>query len=285
MSNNSELNSSVTYNFMKVKLWLLIPAFLLLFLIYLYFALFNDSANFIDGYVNVQKDLFLFLNNKLSQFPSLMFNLTQFGDVIIGYSLLTAFIIYAPKLWEALLTSAIISLVVSAVLKKIFAVPRPAAMFDHASFRIIGETISGKSSLPSGHSIVTFITITTLLFAFMPGKNKYKIIWVPFMLSLGLLIAFSRVGVGAHYPLDVIIGSTIGFIIAITGIKISNSVNWFAWLKNKKLYPIYLLVLSVWGFFMVKKIVNTNLLIFYISLLSLLITVYLMTTTYVKKDK
>ena len=112
MSNNSELNSSVTYNFMKVKLWLLIPSFLLLFLIYLYFALFNDSANFIDGYVNIQKDLFLYLNNTLSEYPNLMFNLTQFGDVIISYSLVTAFIIYVPKLWEALLTSALISIVV-----------------------------------------------------------------------------------------------------------------------------------------------------------------------------
>ena len=285
MSNNSELNSSVTYNFMKVKLWLLIPSFLLLFLIYLYFALFNDSANFIDGYVNIQKDLFLYLNNTLSEFPSLMFNLTQFGDVIVSYSLVTAFIIYVPKLWEALLTSALISLVVSAVLKKIFAVPRPAAMFDHDSFTIIGETISGKSSLPSGHSMVTFIAITTLLIAFMPEKNKYKILWCPFMFSLGLLIAFSRVGVGAHYPLDVIIGSTIGFIIAILGIKITNSVNWFAWIKNKKLYPMYILVLSVWGFFIGKKIVDKNLLIFYISLLSLLITLYLMTVTYVKKNK
>lgn len=285
MSNNSELNSSVTYNFMKVKLWLLIPAFLFLFLIYLYFAFFNESANFIDGYVNIQKDLFLYLNNNLSGFPNLMFNITQFGDVIICYSLVTAFIIYAPKLWEALLTSALISLIVSAVLKKIFAVPRPAAMFDHDSFTIIGETVSGKTSLPSGHSMVTFIAITTLLIAFMPKKNMYKIVWIPFMLSLGLLIAFSRVGVGAHYPLDVIIGSTIGFIIAILGIKITNTVNWFAWIKNKKAYPIYIVVLSVWGFFIGKKIVDTNLLIFYISLLSLLITVYLMTTTYVKKNK
>ena len=285
MSNNSELNSSVTYSFMKIKLGLLIPSFLFLFLIYLYFMLFNDDANFIDGYVNIQKDLFLYLNNSLSEYPNLMFNLTQFGDVIISYSLVTVFIIYAPKLWEALLTSAIISLVVSAVLKKIFAVPRPAAMFDHASFTIIGETISGKSSLPSGHSIVTFIAITTLLIAFMPQKNKYKIVWIPFMLSMGLLIAFSRVGVGAHYPLDVIIGSTIGFIIAILGIKITNAVNWFAWIKNKKLYPIYILVLSVWGFFIGKKIVDKNLLIFYISLLSLLITLYLMTVTYVKKNK
>ena len=285
MLNNSKLNNRVVDNFKNIKLWVLLPSTLLLFLIYIYFFLYNDGDDFVEVYVKIQQDLFFYLNNKLSAFPNVMFNITQFGDVIISYSLLTVFIIYAPKLWEALLTSAILSLIISAVLKKIFAVPRPAAMFDHTSFRIIGETISGKSSLPSGHSIVTFITITTLLIAFLPRKNSYKIIWCLFLLSLGLLIAFSRVGVGAHYPLDVIIGSTIGFIIAILGIKISNGVNWFTWIENKKLYPIYILVLSVWGFFIVKKITDINLLIFYISLLSLLITLYLMTTTYVQKNK
>lgn len=285
MSNNSKLNSKVIDNFMNVKLWLLIPSFLLLLLIYLYFVFFNDSANFSDAYVAIQKDLFLYLNHKLSVFPNLMFNLTQIGDVIISFALLSVFIIYAPKLWEALLTSALISLIVSAVLKKIFAVPRPAAMFDNSTFTIIGKTISGKTSLPSGHSIVAFIVITTLLFAFMPKKNTYKIIWCLFLLSMGLLIVFSRVGVGAHYPLDVLIGSTIGVIIAIIGIKISTTANWFAWIKNNKLYPIYIGVLSIWGFFMVKKIVETNLPIFYVSAFTLIITLYLMTTTYVKKNK
>ena len=284
MLNNSKLDNRVIDNFMNVKLWLLIPSFLLLFLFYLYFVLFNDGANFIDIYVKIQTDLFFFLNNKLSQFPDLQFNLTQLGDVLIFFPLLTVFIIYAPKLWDALLASAIISLIVSATLKKIFAVPRPAAMFEPDSFTIIGSTLSGHTSLPSGHSIVTFIVITTLLFAFMPKKNANKISWSFLMLALGLIIAFSRVGVGAHYPLDVVIGSIIGFIVAVTGIKISNKVNFFAWIKNKKYQPIFILVLTIWGFFIGKKILDTQLVIFYISLLSLVITIYLMTSSYVKKN-
>lgn len=285
MSDNSKLNNRVIDNFMNIKLWFLIPPFLALFVVYLYFVFFNDGSSYTDVYVKIQKDLFFYINHKLSELPNLMFNLTQIGDVIICFALVSVFIIYAPKLWEALLTSALISLVVSAVLKKIFAVPRPAAMFDHSSFTIIGKTISGRTSLPSGHSMVTFIVITTVLIAFMPRKNTHKIFWIILMLSLGLIIAFSRVAVGAHYPLDVLIGSTIGFIIAITGIKISTTVKWFAWIKNKKLFPIYIAVLSIWGIFMVKKIVELNLPIFYISLLALVITLYLMTTTHVQKNK
>ena len=279
------LNNKVINNFNNIKLWLLIPPFLLLIIMILYFIINNDGSSFIDHYVYVQKDLFFYLNNKLSQFPNLQFNLTQLGDAMLFYPLLAIFIIYAPKLWEALLTSSFFSLIVSALLKKIFAVPRPAAMFDHDSFTIIGKTLSGKTSLPSGHSICAFIVITTLLFAFMPKKIGYKIIWSFFIISAGLIIVFSRVGVGAHYPLDVIIGSTIGFIISIIGIAISNRFKLFNWINDKNKLPIFMLALAILGGVIIKKIIAINLPIFYISLTSLVITLYLMIRFYVKKNK
>ena len=279
------LNNKVINNFNNIKLWLLIPPFLLLIIMILYFIINNDGSSFIDHYVYVQKDLFFYLNNKLSQFPNLQFNLTQLGDAMLFYPLLAIFIIYAPKLWEALLTSSFFSLIVSALLKKIFAVPRPAAMFDHDSFTIIGKTLSGKTSLPSGHSICAFIVITTLLFAFMPKKIGYKIIWSIFIISAGLIITFSRVGVGAHYPLDVIIGSTIGFIISIIGIAISNRFKLFNWINDKNKLPIFMLALVISGGVIIKKITEINLPIFYISLTSLVITLYLMIRFYVTKNK
>ncbi len=279
---SSRLNSSVTNNFTNVRLWVLIPPLLLLFLFGFYFTFFNEGDSHIDMYVNSQEDLFFYLNAKLSQFPNLQFNLTQLGDVLIFFPIITVFIVYAPKLWGALLTSAIISLVVSFALKKLFAVPRPAAMFDNDSFVIIGKTLSGRTSLPSGHSIAAFIVISILLVAFMPKKNIHKIFWSFFMLTLGFVITFSRVGVGAHYPFDVIIGSSIGFIVAIIGIKINNKVSWWAWINNKKYYPIFMLLLPIWVFLIIKKIQVNNLPIFYFSIFSLAITMYLITNTYVK---
>lgn len=219
----------------------------------------------------------------MSDFPNLQFNLTQLGDALIAFPFIAVFIIYAPKLWEALLTSSIISIIVTSSLKRIFAVPRPAAFFDQSDFTIVGVPLTGHSSLPSGHSICTFIVITLLLFAFMPKKNK--IVWTTFIILLGLVIAFSRVAVGAHYPLDVIIGCAIGFIVSIISIKLSNRITLFAWIKNTKYYPIFILIFTIWGILIVKKILQINLPIFYISLLPLLITIYLMTRFYVRKNK
>jgi len=279
--NNSTLEKSVVQNFSKANLSLLLVPFLVL--LFIVFFLYNNSAFTIDAYVNIQKDLFFYLNSKLAQLPNLQFNMTQLGDALIILPLITIFLVYAPKLWGAVISSSLISLLVSFLLKKLFAVPRPAAMFDNDSFVIIGKTLSGATSLPSGHSITTFTTITIVLFAFMPKDFKAKALWSLSILILGLIISFSRVGVGAHYPLDVLIGSTIGYISALLGIFITNKVKWWSWIKNKKYYPIFMLLLTIWIVAIAKKIVDTNLIIFYFSIGSLVSTLYLMTRMYVKK--
>jgi membrane-associated phospholipid phosphatase len=281
MLNSCKLDVKVIDNFNNIRLKLLFfPAILLLAIV---FIIVKQGAFSVDGYIEIQKDFFFYLNSKLSQNPSLQFNLTQLGDALILFSLLTIFIVYAPKLWGAILTSSIITLITSFLLKKLFAVPRPAAMFDHDSFVIIGKTLSGHTSLPSGHSITAFTIISLLLFAFMPKRFTSKIIWSVFMIALGFVIAFSRVGVGAHFPLDVVIGCTIGYMSAILGIVINNKVNWWAWMKNKKLYPIFMFIFSVLIFLIIKKIVANNLIIFYFSLAAIITTLYLMIHIYVKE--
>jgi len=277
------LGDKVSMNFRKVNSRYFIPPFLILILCYLYFLLFKNGGDPINEYVNIQKDLFLRLNFILSRFPQLQLNLTQLGDVLISFTFVSIFIVYAPKIWKVLLTSSIISLIVTALLKKLFAVPRPAAMLDADSFVIIGRTLTGNNSLPSGHSISTFIVITVLLIAFMPKSKSRRITWSLLMISAGLIIALSRVGVGAHYPLDVVTGSAIGYILAVAGVLINLKTNWFSFIKAKKLRPVLLLLVAVWMFFVARRIVESNLLIFYFSLLFLAITLFIMSKSYVQK--
>lgn len=279
----SNQESKMTVNFMNVKLWHMIPAIFLLAIFSFYF-IFISEGNFTEEYIFLQKDLFFYLNGKLSEYPSLQYNLTQFGDVLISFSLLSVFIVYAPKLWEALITSAILSLIISASLKEIFSVPRPPVILNIDDFTIIGRTHLGYASLPSGHSISAFFVITILIYAFMPQKNIAKIFWMFFMLTMGLVVAFSRVAVGAHFPFDVVIGSAIGYIVAVIGILINNKIKWFNWFKNKEYHPVLILLLGVCTLVIITKIVSANLLIFYFSLSALIVTLYLIINSYVKKN-
>ena len=284
MLNSSKLDCNVCDNLKKVKLWFLIPAVIILLVISVYFIFINNDS-FTNAYVSVQKDLFYYLNSKLSKLPALQNNLTQLGDVLIFFPLITIFFIYSPKLWEALITSALLSLIVSAVLKKLFAMPRPAAVFDTTSFTIIGKTLNGKTSLPSGHSIATFVVITILLFAFMPKKNIYKIIWSFFILSVGFIIGLSRVGVGAHYPLDVLIGCTLGYSVVVLGIILNGKLNWLSWISYKKAAPFFILLFLIWGAVIIKKIIDTNLPICYLSVAALVITISIMSSIYYVQRK
>lgn len=283
MSNNTGLNIRVIDNYRNIGVWSVLPAVLLLAAIAIFFLFSDAEGSFTEAYISSQKDLFYRVNGSLAQYPSLQHNLTQLGDVLIFFPFVTIFIIYAPKLWEALLTSAILSLVVSASLKKLFAVPRPAAVLDHDTFEIIGRTLSGKTALPSGHSIAAFVVITIILFAFMPKSNLRKVIWSICIVAIGLIIALSRVGVGAHYPLDTIIGSAIGYIVAIVGIMITNKVNWFNWIGKIKYHPVFILILIIGAVAIIDKVLENNLVIFYLALVALAVTLYLLITSYAKE--
>jgi undecaprenyl-diphosphatase len=66
---------------------------------------------------------------------------------------------------------------------------------------------SGKS-FPSNHAANNFAAATVLAAAFPTGQLVF--------FGLAFIIAFSRVYVGVHFPLDVIGGATIGIFIAYT---------------------------------------------------------------------
>ena len=283
VNDHSPLNTRVMTNFKAVKgTYYILPitVFIVAFAIPLFL---NNESSFIDRYIDVQKELFYTLNATLSSFPRLQLNLTQLGDVVLLFPLVSIFVLYAPKLWEVIIISTLISLVVSAGLKDIFSIPRPAAVFDNDSFVIIGRTLNSNSSLPSGHSISIFIIITLVFLAFIPKKNSYKCCWFLLMLSLGLLISFSRVGVGAHYPLDVISGSAIGALLAMISIPINNSMSWGTPLKHKKQTLLIIVLELLWMGLVIQRIITKNLVVTYLALVALIITLLLTLKKHVQK--
>lgn len=70
-----------------------------------------------------------------------------------------------------------------------------------------------NNSFPSDHTIIFFsFCVTFLLFS----KSPYRFLW----LILAVLVGISRVGVGVHYPADVLVGALISIASSLIMYKV-----------------------------------------------------------------
>ena len=259
------MNEQVKNNFSKIKLWHLavgVGVFALLLGILEAFK-FTDIAT----YPQINKELFLAINALWANVPSLAHNLTQLGDASVVLSLLLCLVLIAPKLWEALLAGSLLATVLGYFFKTFYAMPRPARVFGEDAFNIIGETLKGSNSLPSGHTITIFTTLCVVFFAFVPSLKKWRLPLAIGLILLATLVGLSRVGVGAHYPLDVLAGALLGCVCGLFGVLVASKTRLFAWL-NSRLGLLVFVLLSAIGVVMSLKHINEhNLIIFYLALL------------------
>jgi len=110
------------------------------------------------------------------------------------------------------LASIVIGTFVALPLK--LAIPRPRP------FITIPTTIAldreAGSSFPSGHAVRIFA------FSFIAARLKPRFT-IPLYL-LAFLVAFSRIYVGQHYPLDVFTGALIGLVVGYLTLRYENRI-------------------------------------------------------------
>ena len=147
---------------------------------------------------------FLYNNLNYHYINYLMESLTCFGNIFVWFVFCT--IIYligserSKNLAKLCILAVIFSFCFSESIKGIFNRPRP-----NETLNIPALTEHNSSSMPSGHSAVSFTIFT--IFAY-----KYGYWWL--FLSFSSLVALSRVVLGVHYPSDLIVGGIIGVLSA-----------------------------------------------------------------------
>jgi membrane-associated phospholipid phosphatase len=166
--------------------------------------------------------------------PLLWSAITVFGDVLILLALALPILWYRPQWAWGLLLAALITTVATHTLKPWLAMPRPAAVLGADAITIIGPELRAKA-MPSGHAAAAL----TLAGALVPaiGNRAAR----AFILVFAVLIALSRVIVGAHWPVDILAGAFIGWMSGMVALRLMGD---RSWMTNRVAVGILTLALS-----------------------------------------
>lgn len=161
------------------------------------------------------KTVFLLINVGLANpfLDPVMRWITHLGSTVFWFGAV-ALLVYRRRRREASLLLVAVSLdfVLNSSLKLLFGRIRPYQVISEA--RVLDR--EGGFSFPSGHSETSFLS-ATLLGAKFPRT-------LPSLCGLAITIAYSRVYVGAHWPLDVTGGAIVGLAVTTLILKLEKQI-------------------------------------------------------------
>jgi membrane-associated phospholipid phosphatase len=166
-------------------------------------------------------DCFILLNQVHAKWLDIFFaTITFLGDgiFIIAVALSLLFIKKLRPLSLYITTAYLLSGVAVQLFKKLYNAPRPREIINFRvhSFFITGVTGAGWDSFPSGHTTSVFALATMLAL----HVNKKR--WDAYVLITAILVGYSRIYLGQHFPEDVIAGSILGTAAALMVYLVGN---------------------------------------------------------------
>jgi len=152
---------------------------------------------------------FIELNTWFSIMPERFWQIVTFlGECNCALAIVLFFVFKKPKLAVNIFWAAILAGIITHLLKNGFDTMRPAGVIIPTdSFHQLGDLVT-KNSFPSGHTITIFVMASTFCYNV---TWKYKTV---LLFSIATLVGFSRVAVGAHWPIDVLVGGGLGILIS-----------------------------------------------------------------------
>lgn len=162
----------------------------------------------INSEINTDKTIYLYINNlHFKPINQLMIYLSLYGrEVVWAIVIILLFILggSAGKKTAVILSITLIALIpIGTIAKQVIERPRPVIPI--SDFLISSDT---DFSFPSGHAVIVSAGAAIVLSLF---RNSVKQWAISLILTLeAALVCFSRIYVGAHYPLDIVGGILLG---------------------------------------------------------------------------
>jgi len=198
-------------------------------------ALFTVAITILLLDINTQ---FFLLTNKVGALfaDEIWIIITVFGNRM--FALLLLFILFWRHLalLRVALVAALMSLLMVLSIKSLIAFARPYDVLDPTSFYFISVEAT-TYAFPSGHTAAAFAIFGSIGFYFR--TNKVMI----FLFLFASLIGVSRIMLGLHWPIDILVGAALGWICAWLSLSLIQA-NFFrdANIWNYVTYCIYLLM-------------------------------------------
>ncbi|GAA3589498.1 phosphatase PAP2 family protein [Flavivirga amylovorans] len=179
----------------------------------------------IEKLLEYDTELFLFLNNQGSEtWDNLWLIITNKLTFIPLYAILL-FLLYKKYGLKSLLVFVVVVALmitftdqITNVFKRGFQRPRPCGEADLIDQMRFIAVRCGKYGFFSGHSSNS---MAAAIFAGLMLKQYYKhLIFI--LLFWSVVVAYSRIYVGVHYPLDIVCGLTFGAISGFLFYKLAN---------------------------------------------------------------
>lgn len=174
----------------------------------------------IHHYYAINTPLFLMINGMPPHSDWFWQNITFMGDGLTAYVMLIFFCRHnAHLLWLGLLAVLITGFGVQGI-KQSIDVLRPIGYLGIENVQVIGKILK-HDSFPSGHAATAFVLAGVLSKYLKLNSFRYHRAFTFCVISLATLIALSRVVVGVHWPLDIVIGALWGWYSATIILKLS----------------------------------------------------------------